>query len=391
MQRTFYFLLLLVLWLPPAKGQQQYTEGACILLQQQVDRFSNQKQSSNYRNAKSEYNRFCAKPVSALQLQAAKASTRPQAADTAPVSTSAPAKVTPPTETVAQADTDLSNTVLPAKPKAELSAVSPQPLTEAEPTPQLDLAAEQNHAVAAVNSMDLKQANTPVDSTVAPVVAAPAEHLSMPDTTRPDDIWMSILSSIPLVAALLFALLLLVFLLTSWFGLNLPGFKGIFAEYKLNRLLRWRLPRSYLHFRKLKLLTEKDELIVVDHLVLSPFGVFVIAVRGERGRIYGSETEANWRREYLGRNKLLMNPLHQNFKNTEAVKQLLRILAYDASEQLHSVVAFSRVAQIESAMPANITYVDQVSTYINQFTQPCLTDEQFNRYAALLTQASSEH
>ena len=188
----------------------------------------------------------------------------------------------------------------------------------------------------------------------------------------------------------IFALLAAIFLLTSWLGFNLPGFKGVFAEYKLNRLLRWRLPRQYLHFRKLKLLTAKDEPTMIDHLVLCPAGIFVIAVRTNRGRISGSETAANWTRQYFGNTKQLMNPLHQNYKNIRAVQHLLQFQNGDASECLHSVVAFSRVARFDSQMPANVTYVDAVAAYIKQFDHSCFTDEQVARFAALLKQASTE-
>ena len=85
-----------------------------------------------------------------------------------------------------------------------------------------------------------------------------------------------------------------------------------------------------------------------------------------------------------------MNPLHQNFKNTEAMRNLLQLTAYDATEQLHSVVAFSRVARFDSQMPANVTYVDAVAAYIKQFDHSCFTDEQVARFAALLKQASTD-
>jgi len=48
-----YFLPLLLLISVQAFGQQRYSEGACILLDQQVQRFSHMPQSSSYRNAKS--------------------------------------------------------------------------------------------------------------------------------------------------------------------------------------------------------------------------------------------------------------------------------------------------------------------------------------------------
>ena len=374
-------LLLLILSLllmvsPLAYSQQQYSEGACILLAQQIDRFSQQKQSSNYRSARREYDRFCLQP----------ATRRPAVVKTLPDSTAVDAPA-PATKAMAEAAA-----VSPDTAEGGFSSERQDSTERQDRTGQQDSSAQQDSSVAAV-STEAVESTLPAAAPTAPVITVPALKRQTVAAPVPaaDDWLMNIITHIPLIAANLFAFLLAVFLVTSWFGLNLPGFKGAFAEYKLNRLLRWRLSRQYQHFRKLKLLTAKEEPVVIDHLVLSPFGIFVIAVKSHRGRIWGRETEANWTRQYFGRKTQVMNPLHQNFKNTEAVRNLLQISAYDATEQLHSVVAFSRVARFETPMPANVDYVDGISAYLKQFTQPCLNDEQLNRFAAILQQASTGH
>lgn len=386
--------LLLLLLSPLLFAQQRLSEGACILLLQQTDRFSQQKQSSNYRNAKREYDLYCQPVAQPAKPQVAKPVVKtPVQAE--PVPKPAPEAVAPkvatqsetPAQTATEPDTTLQTTA--EQELTTTSAAPPQVKTEA-----IKVAADN---VAAENPGDADQSAqaTPQIGDVGQAVPTPAPIVAPAITNPPvarqstETLLMRILTSIPLIAANLVALLLLVFLITSWFGLNLPGFKGVFAEYKLNRLLRWRLPAQYQHFRKLKLLTSKDEPVVVDHLVLSPFGIFVILVKSDRGRIWGSETQANWVRQYFARKSQLMNPLHQNFKNTEAVRNLLQLSAYDATEQLHSVVAFNRVASFESAMPVNVCYVDGVAAFIKSFTQPCLTDEQLQRFAAVLKQAST--
>ena len=381
-------LLLLILSLllmvsPSAYSQQQYSEGACILLQQQIDRFSQQKQSSNYRSARREYDRFCLQPATRRP-----AVVTPQSAS---VAVDAPA---PAVTALQQAAASAATTVAAPATKAmvEAAAVSPDTAEGGFSSERQDSTGQQDSSVTAI-STEAVESTLPAAAPTAPAITVPALKRQTAAAAVPatDDWLMNTITHIPLIAANLFAFLLAVFLVTSWFGLNLPGFKGAFAEYKLNRLLRWRLSRQYQHFRKLKLLTAKEEPVVIDHLVLSPFGIFVIAVKSHRGRIWGSETEANWTRQYFGRKTQVMNPLHQNFKNTEAVRNLLQISAYDATEQLHSVVAFSRVARFETPMPANVDYVDGISAYLKQFTQPCLNDEQLNRFAAILQQASSGH
>ena len=430
MRTLLIALSLLLLVSPLVYSQQQYTEGACIMLQQQIDRFSHQKQNSNYRSAKREYDRFCRKPTSMAQREmrasdyTAVAKPAPAAQPTAAQSdanqrSASPKSVSPAGDTAtatpvvqavaAETSSELTSaSELAAAVSAEPAGVTPavtQAATEtlAETTEVVPAAA----VAVAEMPVTVPEPELVTADTVAPVeaVAATADTVNRTPPAQSatdsmtwfasyisyEELLMQILTNMPLIAANIFAGLLAIFLLTSWFGLNLPGFKGVFAEYKLNRLLRWRLSAQYQHFRKLKLLTAKDELIVVDHLVLSPFGIFVIAVKSDRGRISGSETLANWTRQYFGKNKQLMNPLHQNFKNVEAVKQLLQLQGAEALRMLHSVAAFSRVAQFDSAMPANVTYVDAAAAYLKQFTEPCLTEEQQQRFAALLRQASTEH
>ena len=129
--------------------------------------------------------------------------------------------------------------------------------------------------------------------------------------------------------------------------------------------------------------------LIAVPLLLQSYGIFVIAVRSDRGRIGGSETAANWSRHYFGATKQLMNPLHQNFKNVEAVKHLLQLQGTDTVQAVHSVIAFNRVAQFASSMPANVMFVDATAAYIRQFTDVVLTEEQVSRFAAVLKQAST--
>lgn len=392
-----YLLFALTLLLIPTSllAQQQYTDGACILLQQQIDRFSQQRQNSNYRSAKREYDRFCQKPVQAVprgsQAQQAVPVNTPVAERTekvppqpVPVNVVAPQQAVPTitataTETAAS---DADTIKPPATTSAETSAaeVSREPvLTQ----PATDIKAEPEQVEAEPETATAE----PAIPAAEPVTLPLALHETPP--AQQQDLLIMLLNSIPLIAANIVALLLVIFLLTSWLGYNLPGFKGVFAEYKLNQLLRWRLSKQYLHFRKLKLFTAKDELTEIDHLVLCPYGIFVIAVRSDRGRIGGSETAANWSRHYFGATKQLMNPLHQNFKNVEAVKHLLQLQGTDTVQAVHSVIAFNRVAQFASSMPANVMFVDATAAYIKQFTDVVLTEEQVSRFAAVLKQAST--
>ena len=414
-QMRIAILMLLLLWPAYSQGA-QYSEGACLLLQQQMERFSNQKQSFNYRNARYEYEKNClakpaAKPRPAVTSQhdVTPAPTQ-QTANTAIQGSQSEqaAKPSPKQDAeevakqgAAKSAADTASATTPATVVAKDSEAGPaveKTATEAKPLPasaavtadtSADItgaaAAKSNTSAAVTASTSTSNASDPakLPARTVPVATAAAESPLLV-------VVESLLLNLPLISASIMALLMFVFLLTSWLGLNLPGFKGVFAEYKLNRLLRWRLKQPYYHFRKLHLYNAKDERVVIDHLVLSPYGIFVISVQNYRGQITGSEMQANWTRLYLGNKKQFMNPLHQNFKNTEAVRHYLQIKPA-GMEQLFSVVAFSRLVKFGNEMPAHLCYIDKVSDYVRQFNEPCFVAEQLTRFKALLHKASKEH
>ena len=377
-----YLLPLLILIAVQAVGQQRYSEGACILLDQQVQRFSHMPQSSSYRNAKSEYDKNCNRPQRPVPPKPAPKQADPvevKPAEPEPRQQITPAETIQPTPADTVTDPVQIETKPPAVTVASPAVVAEQ-LLQAEP--EEDKPAEPQAAAAEPNSVPQPMLPVPV--------ILPADDRGLPvDWWRPANLVNMVLANLPLIIANIFAFLLAVFLMTNWLGLNLPGFKGIFAEYKLNRLLRWRLARGYRHFRKLKLLTAKEELVVVDHLVLSPFGIFVIMVKGYRGSIFGDVAEANWLRQYFGTKKQFMNPLHQNFKHVEAIKHHLELQGTPLAQHVHSVIAFSRLAQFKTEMPANVTYLDTAPISLKKFEEPCFDDDQLNRFAALLRQAST--
>ena len=381
--RWMRFLLILPLLLSIELAAQQYSDGACLLLQQQIDRFSEHRSNPNYRSARREYDKYCLnrnktkpavvkpaqpepqQPVTSTPQQQSNAENT--ATKTTPAVTSEPA-VSPQTAvSEVKASTEVAKEALSQKPAEAVRSAKP-----------------------AVNTQSTEQAEqitVPVSAAASQAGqdAAVVESYSAAD----NDLLMQVLSSIPQLSALVFALLLVVFLLTTWLGFNLPGFKGVFAEYKLYRLLRWRLSKDYLHFRKLRLYTANDEPTVIDHLVLSRTGIFVIAVCSFRGNIRGSVSMANWERKYLGSRKQFMNPLHQNFKNTEAVKHLLQLRGTEVMEHMHSVIAFTRLARFDAAIAENVTFIDDVATYISRFNEAVISETEFARFAAQLRQAES--
>ena len=403
--RWMRFFILLLMLQPVQVVAQQYSDGACLLLQQQIDRFSEQRSNPNYRSARREYDKYClnrnkAKPVAKRDssaatepVQAEKPVTQPPAKTSAAQSSQSELQQAESTSTPRQntaeklSDQSAQAAISETQQGAEVG-VQPVKATLQDNTDAISQSGQRSVAEDAAGADIAATTTQAAHRAVPPSVPDTATEIAAQPGTD-NDLLMQVLTNLPQASALLFALLSLLFLLTSWLGLNLPGFKGVFAEYKLYRILRWRLSKDHLHFRKLRLYTANDEPTLIDHLVLSRSGIFVIAVCSYRGSISGSVSIANWVRQYLGSRKQFMNPLHQNFKNTEAVKHLLQLRGTEVMEHMHSVIAFTRLAHFDTAIAENVTFLDDVAGYINRFNEPVISETQYERFAALLQQAES--
>lgn len=320
-----FTLPLLLLISPLVFGQKQYTEGACLLLQHQMAQFSAQPNSHNYQSAKRAFDNHCQNP------------------------TPAPVK-------------DVVLTNVPAKP--------------------LTVGSTKNTVI-----------TKPVNANVAVKAATPPPVKPVPAAVpKPADVLTALFAPVlAFLGSILAMLLLFVVVLVSLvfvIGRYAVRIKGALGEWALHKVLSKELPASYQHYRNLVIPTATGDFTEVDHLVLSPFGIFVIEVKNYRGWIFGGEKQPKWTAQRFRSKHQFMNPLHQNYKHTQAVKQLLGLTGKDG-DSVHSIVAFSLRAEFKFQIPANVKYTDLVGDYINRFTQPCFSDEQLRQFSARLNMAKA--
>lgn len=103
----------------------------------------------------------------------------------------------------------------------------------------------------------------------------------------------------------------------------------------------------------------------IDHIVLSPFGIFVIETKNYKGWIFGGERQKQWTQKIYKQSFKFQNPIHQNYKHMKVLEQVLSDIL-DA-EYLHSVIVFMPEAEFKTAMPANVfrgaAWTDYVKTF----------------------------
>ena len=154
--------------------------------------------------------------------------------------------------------------------------------------------------------------------------------------------------------------------------LRSPRFKGWRGERAVQRTIAQKLnPLIYSDLHNVTLPT-KDGSTQIDHLIFSPYGLFVLETKNYQGWIFGSENQREWTQQIFKKRSKFQNPLRQNYKHTKTLQDLLGL----APEQVHSVIAFVGDCEFKTEMPPQVTRGDGFVGYIHSFAKTIWTPEE---------------
>ena len=154
--------------------------------------------------------------------------------------------------------------------------------------------------------------------------------------------------------------------------LKSPWFKGVMGEFWVNLMTRLFLNKNTYHLIKNVTLPTEDGTTQIDHIIVSQFGVFVVETKNMKGWIYGAEDQKQWTQVIFKVKNKFQNPLHQNYKHTKVLADLLGL----QEGQMHSVVVFVGDSTFKSEVPTNVTYGGGYIRHVKSFQDRVLSDEE---------------
>jgi len=167
-----------------------------------------------------------------------------------------------------------------------------------------------------------------------------------------------------------------VFVAIAGIVVKTPWFKGWSGEFVVNLAIKLFLDKNSYHLLRDVTLPAGDGTTQIDHIIVSRFGVFVIEAKNMAGAIYGRENEKKWTQAFGPKNKFkFMNPLHQNYKHTATLAELLAL----PKEKLISIVIFVGDAKLKSKdKPANVLDRGLVG-HIKSYKEELLSEDEVNK------------
>lgn len=188
--------------------------------------------------------------------------------------------------------------------------------------------------------------------------------------------------------------LVIVILLVVWkVWLSKPENIGKAGERRVARKLDW-LPQEYITLNDILLPTSYGT-TQIDHIVVSPYGIFVIETKNYKGWIFGHQDSEEWKQSLLGKKTIwgwsseqhkFRNPIRQNLAHFRAVRAILK----DVGDfTIIPIVVFADSADLNITIP-NHTVINWCNLHstIKAYSTPCISQDNVKRIVEKLTTAN---
>ena len=191
-----------------------------------------------------------------------------------------------------------------------------------------------------------------------------------------------------LIICIIFVLLVVLKLMMSS-----PTNIGKFGEIRVARKLDW-LSKEYITLNDILLPTHYGT-TQIDHIVVSPYGIFVIETKNYKGWIFGHENSEEWKQSLFGKKMFwtrsseqykLRNPIRQNAAHARAVKAILKEVG---DFPIIPIVVFSDSAELKIITPNHIVINwCNLRSAIKSDRTPCISPEDIQRIVSKISSAN---
>ncbi|MBQ7030740.1 MAG: NERD domain-containing protein [Bacilli bacterium] len=144
---------------------------------------------------------------------------------------------------------------------------------------------------------------------------------------------------------------------------------GWFGEHWTKKTLR-KLPKAKYKIINNLFLSVNGLTHQIDHIVVSPYGIFSIETKQYNGYITGSKYDKNWVR-HAGKNKYYyVNPIRQNYGHCKALAELLNI---DESK-IYNIVCIPSNVKLKIEHDGELVRYDTIVNKIKSYNEEIINN-----------------
>lgn len=111
----------------------------------------------------------------------------------------------------------------------------------------------------------------------------------------------------------------------------------------------------------------------IDHLLVSPYGLFIVETKNKSGWIFGSENQSQWTQVLFNSRYAFQNPLHQTYRQKKTLAEFLGV----NESHIHTVVFFVGDCTFKTRLPGNVI-TSGIGSYIRNFRDHVFSPQETN-------------
>lgn len=123
----------------------------------------------------------------------------------------------------------------------------------------------------------------------------------------------------------------------------------------------------------------------IDHLLVSPYGLFIVETKNKKGWIFGSDDQPKWTQTLYGKKYSFQNPIRQTYRQKKILSEFLGV----KESMVQSVIYFVGDCKFKTRLPDNVIN-SRLGKYIKNFQDRILTPQEIHRIVGKLERHVSE-
>jgi hypothetical protein len=123
----------------------------------------------------------------------------------------------------------------------------------------------------------------------------------------------------------------------------------------------------------------------IDHILVSPYGLFIVETKNKKGWIFGSEVQPKWTQSIYGKKYSFQNPLRQTYRQKKVLSEYLEL----HESVIHTVVFFVGDCKFKTYLPDNVIN-SRLGRYVKQFKERIISPEEMDRIVGTLERYVSD-
>lgn len=142
--------------------------------------------------------------------------------------------------------------------------------------------------------------------------------------------------------------------------------------------------KTYRRFHNV-ILPSKNGTTQIDHVIISPYGLFIVETKNKKGWIFGSENQSKWTQTLFTDKYVFQNPLRQTYRQKKVLSEFLNL----NDSIIFTIVYFVGDCEFKTPLPSNVIK-SRLGRYIKKFKDQVLSPEEIKRIINELEQFISE-